>query len=101
MINPDLLTSAKRLQYEGYLRREETNAEIMKQIKAEVPLRRIVKNSGHSRKVVRAVARDERSDVLRNAGEFAGTPSALVERAMGQRSPERDRISGAGSRLTA
>lgn len=65
VINPDLLTSAERLQYEGYLRREETNAAIMMQIKAGVPLRRIVKNTGHSRKVVRAVARGERSDVFR------------------------------------
>ncbi|ESX11688.1 hypothetical protein X767_31450 [Mesorhizobium sp. LSJC264A00] len=29
-INPDLLTYVERLQYEGYLRREETNAAIMK-----------------------------------------------------------------------
>jgi transposase len=65
VINPALLTSAERLQYEGYLRREETNAAIMTQIKAGVPLRRIVKNTGHSRKVVRAVARGERSDVFR------------------------------------
>ena len=28
-INPELLTSAERLQYEGYLRREETNAAIL------------------------------------------------------------------------
>ena len=34
VIDPDLLTSAERLQYEGYLRREETNAAIMTQIKA-------------------------------------------------------------------
>lgn len=43
-INPDLLTSAERLQYEGYLRREETNAAVVTQIKAGVPLRRIAKN---------------------------------------------------------
>jgi transposase len=64
VINPKLLT-AERLQYEGYLRREETNAAIMTQIKAGVPLRRIARNTGHSRKVVRAVARGERSDVFR------------------------------------
>jgi len=29
IINPDLLTCAERLQYEGYLRREETNAAVM------------------------------------------------------------------------
>lgn len=65
VINPALLTSAEWLQYEGYLRREETNAAIMAQIKAGVPLRRIAKNTGHSRKLVRAVARGERSDVFR------------------------------------
>jgi transposase len=65
VINPKLLTSAERLQYEGYLRREETNVAIMAQIKAGVPLRRIAKNTGHSRKVVRAVARGERGDVFR------------------------------------
>ena len=65
VINPKLLTSAERLQYKGYLRREETNAAIMAQIKAGIPLRRIAKTTGHSRKVVRAVARGERSDVFR------------------------------------
>jgi transposase len=30
-INPDLLTAAERIQYEGYLRREDTNAAILKQ----------------------------------------------------------------------
>ena len=65
VINPDLLTSAERLQYEGYLRREETNAVIMEQVKAGVQLRRISKNTGYSRKVVRAVARGERSDIFR------------------------------------
>jgi transposase len=67
VINPALLTSAERLQYEGYLRREETNDAIMAQIKAGVPLRRIAKNTGHSRRVVRAVARGERSDVFRTS----------------------------------
>jgi hypothetical protein len=28
-INPDLLTAAERIQYEGYLRREEANAVIL------------------------------------------------------------------------
>jgi transposase len=65
VINPALLTAAERLQYEGYLRREETNTAIMTQIKAGIPLRRIAKDTGHSRKVVRAVARGERSDVFR------------------------------------
>ena len=65
VINPNLLTSAERLQYEGYLRREETNDTIMKLIKQGVPLRRIARETSYSRKVVRAVARGERSDVFR------------------------------------
>lgn len=46
-INPDLLTYAEKLQYEGYLRREETNAAIMKLAgaggteKKESPVRRL------------------------------------------------------------
>jgi len=36
-INPKLLTNAERLQYEGYLRREETNAAILALSKNEVP----------------------------------------------------------------
>ena len=28
-INPELLTAAERLQYEGYLRRKETNAAVL------------------------------------------------------------------------
>jgi hypothetical protein len=30
-INPNLLSAAERIQYEGYLRREDTNAAIRKQ----------------------------------------------------------------------
>ena len=37
----------------------------MEQVKAGVPLRRISRNTGYSRKIVRAVARGERSDIFR------------------------------------
>ncbi len=39
-INPDLLTSAEKLQYEGYLRREETNAAIISSPARAFPSRR-------------------------------------------------------------
>ena len=64
-INPKLLTAAERLQYEGYLRREETNAAILALSKNGIPIKQIVRQTGHSRKLVRQVIRDERTDVFR------------------------------------
>jgi hypothetical protein len=42
-INPKLLTRAERLQYEGYLRRKQTNAAIMALVRDAVPLKEIVR----------------------------------------------------------
>jgi transposase len=64
-INPRLLTCAERLQYEGYLRRKDTNAVIMALVKNAVPLKEIVRRTGHSRKLVRQVSRGESTDVFR------------------------------------
>lgn len=64
-INPDLLTYAEKLQYEGYLRREETNAAIMKLAGEGIPIKEIVRRTGHSRKLVRQVIRGQRTDVFR------------------------------------
>ena len=64
-INPDLLTCAEKLQYEGYLRREEMNAVIMRLAEDAVPIREIVRRTGHSRKLVRQVIRGGRTDVFR------------------------------------
>jgi transposase len=41
-IDPKLLTAAERLQYEGYLRREETNAAILALSKKGIPIKQIV-----------------------------------------------------------
>ncbi|ESY10775.1 hypothetical protein X750_31935 [Mesorhizobium sp. LNJC394B00] len=62
-INPDLLTYAEKLQYEGYLRREETNAAIMGLASEDIPIKEIVRRTGHSRKLVRQVVRGQRTDI--------------------------------------
>lgn len=64
-INPALLTCAEKLQYEGYLRREETNAAIIKLSGEGLSIKEIVRCTGYSRKLVRQVIRGERTDVFR------------------------------------
>jgi transposase len=64
-INADLLTAAERIQYEGYLHREETNVAILDLAKAGVTIKDIVRRTGHSRGLVRRVIRGQRSDVFR------------------------------------
>lgn len=64
-IKPELLTAAERIQYEGYLHREETNAAILELSKAGTSIKEIVRRTGHSRGMVRRVVRGERSDVFR------------------------------------
>lgn len=64
-INPELLTCAERLQYEGYLRREETNAMILALGRDGAAIKQIVRKTGHSRQLVRQVLRGIRGDVFR------------------------------------
>ncbi len=64
-IKPDLLTAAERIQYEGYLRREDTNAAILAQAEKGASIKEIVRRTGHSRGMVRKVLRGQRSDVFR------------------------------------
>jgi transposase len=64
-IDPELLTAAERLQHEGYLRREETNATILALSKSGTPIKQIIRQTGYSRKLVRQVIRGERHHVFR------------------------------------
>ena len=64
-INPALLTAAERVQYEGYLHREDTNTAILALAKDGLSIKEIVRRTGHSRGLVRRVLRGERSDVFR------------------------------------
>jgi transposase len=64
-INPKLLTAAERIQYDGYLRREQNNATILVLTKDGVSIKQIARQTGHSRGLVRQVVRGERSDVFR------------------------------------
>ncbi|KXF74809.1 hypothetical protein ATN84_21490 [Paramesorhizobium deserti] len=64
-VDPELLTCTERLQYEGFLRREETNAAVMKLAAGGIPIKEIVCRIGHSRKLVRQIVRGERTDAFR------------------------------------
>jgi transposase len=64
-VNPEPLTCAEKLQYEGYLRREETNSAIMTLAGEGIAIKEIVRRTGHSRKLIRQVVRGERTDVFR------------------------------------
>jgi transposase len=64
-IDPDLLTAAETIQYEGYLRREETNAVIFGLAKDGATIKEIVRRTGYSRGLARKVLRGQRSDVFR------------------------------------
>ena len=48
-ITPELLTSAEKLQYEGFLRREETNAAILAMSQEGATIKQIVRRAGYSR----------------------------------------------------
>ena len=48
VINPSLLTFAEKLQYEGYVRREETNAVILSLSEQGIAIKEIVRRTGYS-----------------------------------------------------
>jgi len=64
-IDPTLLTAAERIQYEGYLRREEDNTAILGLAKEGAAIKEIVRRTGYSRGLVRKILRGQRSDIFR------------------------------------
>lgn len=64
-LDPKLLTAAEKLQYEGYLRRQQTNRMVRQMADDGVPIRRIVRQTELSRQLVRQILRGEREDVFR------------------------------------
>jgi transposase len=65
-INPDLLSAAERLQHEGHLRRKEANDTIRAMAAAGIATKEIVRRTGRSRKLVRAVLRNREDEVFRS-----------------------------------
>jgi transposase len=65
VIDPSLLTFAEKLQYEGYLRREETNAAFLSLKEQGIAIKEIVRRTGYSRGLIRKILRGQRSDVFR------------------------------------
>ncbi len=78
-LNPDLLTVAERIKYQGYLHREDTNAAILDLAKSGVAIKEIVRRTGHSRGLVRRVLRGQRSDVF-CVREYASEVGRLAEK---------------------
>jgi len=64
-IDPDRLTCAERLKYEGCRRRTATAEAILTLSRQGLPIRQIVRTTGHSRKLVRNVLRGLTGDVFR------------------------------------
>lgn len=54
-VDAALLSAAERVQYEGYLRREETNASILAMVDNGASIKQIRRKTGYSRKLIRAV----------------------------------------------
>jgi hypothetical protein len=86
-INPDLLTCAERIQYDGYLHREETNAAILALSKSGLPIKRIARQTGSTNHPPgdpwRALGR------VPGSAKLAGAIPALARRPMDRRLPQR------------
>jgi transposase len=65
IIDPSLLTSAERIQYDGFQRRQENSHAIQALAAAGKSIEEITRNTGRSRKLVRSVLRGGDGDVFR------------------------------------
>lgn len=86
-INPAPLSAARRLQFDGYLRREEANAAVLTANKEGLPIKEIVLRTGYSRNLVRQIIRGQRNVVfrLRESSLEGYLPSLDAEWSAGQR----------------
>ena len=64
-LDPEVMTTVERQQYECWRRRSAMNAIIMGMLKAEVSIKEIMRRTGRSRKCVRAIARGDRAEAFR------------------------------------
>jgi len=64
-LDPKLLTCAEKLRYQGYLRRQDCHAAIEALVSDGVPLKEIVRRTGHSRNLVRQISRGGGTDMFR------------------------------------
>jgi transposase len=69
-VDPATLTSAERIQYEGWKQRAEGEAVVLKLHADGVALKEIVRRTGRSRKLVRSIVRGERTDTFGPRGSF-------------------------------
>ena len=65
IVTPDLLSCAERLQYEGFIRRQENNQVIKELASAGTSIKEITRRTGRSRKLVRSVLRGGDGDMFR------------------------------------
>ena len=65
VINLSLLTCAERIQYDGFLLRQDTNRTIKALAASRMPIKKISRQTGRSRNLVRSVLRDGDGDVFR------------------------------------
>lgn len=64
-IDPELLTGAERLLYEGFRRRQQANLTVQRMAGDGVPIKQIVRMTGLSRNLVHRILRGEREDAFR------------------------------------
>jgi len=79
VVDPTLLTCAERIQYDGFLRRQEDNQTIKDLANEGVSIKEITRRTGRSRKLVRSVLRGADGDVFRNRATTLGPHLARLD----------------------